>query len=124
MAITFKQVQEYLNAISRNANLDPTNSRHGAFWNQTYQQFISGSVPSKTCDGNPVPIIDPVDKLNSAFYQILFAGWCGMPQMPKTGPFITSADYSVTLSDGAVITGDQIAKNIREWLQSGAPENG
>ena len=54
--------------------------------------------PNKHCNGEVVPILDPVDKVNSAFNQILRKGWFGMPQMPKTGPFVTDKNYSVTLN--------------------------
>jgi hypothetical protein len=124
MAITFARLQEYLTAIATKANLDAANSRHGVFWNTTYQQFITGFVPNKQCSGHPVPIVDPANRPNSAFNQILRAGWCGMPQMPKTGPFPTDAGYSVTLSDGTTMTGAQILQDIQEWLTAGAPEHG
>ena len=124
MAITFRRLQEYLNAIAANGNLDPANSRHGVFWNQSYSSFISGTVPNKVCNGHPVPIIDPVNKGQSAFNQILRGTWCGMPQMPRTGPFVTNPNYSVTLSDGTVVTGTKILQDIQEWLDAGAPENG
>jgi hypothetical protein len=124
MAITFARLQEYLNKIGDKANLDPANSRHGVFWNGTYQAFMNGVVPKKTCNGQPVPIIDPVNKANSAFNQILRAGWCDMPQMPKTGPFVTDPGYSITLADGTNVSGAQILKDIQDWLNAGAPENG
>jgi hypothetical protein len=124
MAITFKKLQEYLNAIATNANLDVANSAHGVFWNTTYQAFMDGTVPDKHCNGQPVLIMDAVNKVNSAFNQILRAGWCGMPQMPKTGPFATNANYLVTLSDGSKVTGAKILQDIQDWLQAGAPENG
>lgn len=124
MAITYKRLQEYLNAIAAHANLDASNARHGVFWNTTYDAFRNGVVPNKRCNGQPVPILDPANKVNSAFNQILRGGWCGMPQMPKTGPFATDANYSVTLSDGTKVTGAQILQDINDWLAAGAPENG
>jgi hypothetical protein len=127
MAITFARVQEYLNKIGDQANLDPANAGHGVFWNGTYQAFISGVVPNKTCNGQPVPIIDPVNKVNSAFYQILRGPWCtnpAMPQMPKTGPFVTDPGYSITLGDGTNVSGTQILQDIQNWLAAGAPEHG
>jgi hypothetical protein len=122
MAITFRRLQEYLNAIAAHANLDAANSAHGVFWNTTYDAFKNGVVPHKRCGGQPVPILDPVDKVNSAFAQILRGGWCGMPQMPKTGPFATDPGYSVTLADGSTVTGQQILNDIYDWLAAGAPE--
>lgn len=124
MAITFQRLQTYLNAIAANANLDVTHSRHGAFWNVSYKEFMTGVVPNKRCNEQPVPIINQDDMPNSAFNLILRAGWCSMPQMPKTGPFATDTGYSVNLSDGANITGAQILSEIQAWLEAGAPENG
>jgi hypothetical protein len=124
MAISFAQVQSYLNAIATKANLDAGNARHGVFWHSSYHDFINGTVPNKQCNGEPVPIIDPDNKLDSAFYRILQAGWCGMPEMPKTGPFVTDIGYSVELSDGSEVSGDKLLEDIREWLAAGAPENG
>jgi hypothetical protein len=124
MAITFSRLQSYLTAIAAKANLDAANSRHRVFWNTSYQGFMTGNVPSKTCNGQPVPIIDQANKPNSAFNQILRAGWCGMPQMPKTGPYATDKGYTVTLSDKTTVTGDKILQDIQEWLEAGAPENG
>jgi hypothetical protein len=124
MAITFVRFQEYLNKVADNANLDPANSGHGVFWNTTYQAFITGTVPNKQCNGQAVPIIDPVNKTNSAFNQILRGAWCNMPQMPKTGPYITDANYSITLDDGTKVSGTKILQDIQDWLSAGAPENG
>jgi len=127
MAITFNRVKDYLNAIAANANLDPSNSGHGVFWNTDYNSFIYGPVPSKTCGPTPVPIINSADKVNSAFYLILKGSWCTapiMPQMPKTGPFVTDPGYSVDLPDGTTISGVQILQDIENWLRGGALENG
>jgi hypothetical protein len=124
MAITFIRLQSYLTAIAAKANGDAANSGHGVFWNTTYQVFITANVPSKTCNGQPVPIVNQADKPNSAFNLILRAGWCGKPQMPKTGPYLTDKGYTVKLSDGTIITGQQILDDIQNWLVAGAPENG
>jgi hypothetical protein len=124
VTILFKRLQEYLDAIAAKANLDVANAGHGVFWSVSYNQFIGGVIPNKRCNGQPVPIIDPNDKAQSAFFLILQGGWCGMPQMPRTGPYLTANGYSVTLSDGSVITGAQIIHDIREWLEGGALENG
>lgn len=124
MAISFTRLQEYLDAIAAKGNLDAANSGHRVFWNVSYNDFINGSIPNKHCNSQPIPIIDQNNKVRSAFYQILRGGWCGMPQMPRTGPFATSDNYSVKLTDGSVITGAKILQDIKEWLESGAPENG
>jgi hypothetical protein len=124
MAITFVKVQEYFNKIAEKAHLDPANSGHGVFWNTTYQNFVAGQIPNKRCNSQPIPIIDPLHKAQSAFYQILQGGWCSMPQMPKTGPFITDEGYSITLGDGSSITGKEILKDLKDWLEADAPEHG
>ena len=124
MTIGFTRLQEYLDAIARKANLDPANSRHGVFWHTSYQAFVTGNVPNKHCNGDVVPIIDPANAVNSAFNQILRGSWCAMPQMPKTGPFVTDDDYFVILADGSRIDGPTILADIQSWLQAGAPENG
>jgi hypothetical protein len=124
MAMTYAKVQQYLDAIAAKANLDASNAGHGVFWHVSYYDFVNGSIPHKQCDGRAVPIIDPNDKTQSAFFLILKAGWCGMPQMPRTGPFITGSTYSVTLSDGSVIAGDKLLQDIHDWLAAGALENG
>lgn len=122
MTITFSRIQEYLDAVALNANLDVGNSGHKAFWHKTYSEFITENVPSKSCLGTPVPIIDSSNRRNSAFFQILQGTWCGMPKMPKTGPFVLDPGYTVTLRDGTTITGQQILNDIGVWLDDGAPE--
>jgi hypothetical protein len=127
MAITFSRLKQYLDAIAAKGNLDPSDSGHGVFWNTDYASFVKGFVPSKKCGGQPVPIIKQPDAVNSAFLQILQGTWCtapAMPQMPKTGPFVTDAGYSVTLADGTAVTGETILQDIHDWLAAGAPENG
>jgi hypothetical protein len=124
MTITFSRLKEYLNAIAHKAHLDPASSRHGVFWNTSYEAFMTGIVPNKHCEGQVVPIIDPVNKVNSAFNQILRGSWCAMPQMPKTGPFVTDSGYFVVLADGTRVEGSQILADIQDWLAAGAPENG
>jgi hypothetical protein len=124
MAITFTRLKEYLDAIAAKANLNPADAAHGVFWDTTYDVFKTGAVPHKRCRGEIVPILDPANKVNSAFYQILRGGWCSMPQMPRTGPYLTDEGYSVTLNDKTIVTGAQILHDIEEWLHAGAPENG
>jgi hypothetical protein len=122
MPITYQRVQSYLDAIAAKANLDAANATHGVFWHCSYSDFINGTVPNKQCNDKPVPIIDANNKLDSAFYKILQEGWCRMPRMPKTGPFVTDTGYSVTLADGTEVGGATILEDIREWLAAGAPE--
>ena len=126
MAITFKRVKDYLNAIEANGNVPAANAPHGVWWNIDYPSFVNGVVPTKICNGAPVPILNHGNLTQSAFFLILQHGWCGappMPQMPLTGPFITSPGYSVQLPDGTAVTGAQIIKDLGDWLAAGAPEN-
>jgi len=51
-------------------------------------------------------------------------GFCGRGQMSPGGPSITDANYSLTLSDGAVVTGVQVKQDIHNWFAVGAPDNG
>jgi len=124
MAITFTKLKDYLEAIANAGNLDASDSGHGRFWNTDYASFVSGTVPSKHCGGQPVPIINQPDKVNSAFFLILQAAWCTMPQMPRTGPFATDPNYTVNLLDGTAVPGTKILQDIHDWLAAGAPENG
>ena len=127
MAITFSRLQQYLDAIANNANLDVGSSGHGAFWRTDYNKFSTGTVPTKSCGMTPVPILNSADKVNSAFFLILKGSFCTapkMPQMPKTGPFVTDPIYKVQLPDKSSITGAQILLDIEDWLRAGAPEHG
>ena len=69
--------------------------------------------------------------LQSAFYVILTNpnGSGGFPQMPgggptpPAGPFITDANYTVTLpGSNTTISGAEIAANIESWLSNKYPE--
>lgn len=127
MAITFSRLKDYLNAIDANGNLSASGSGHGIWWTIDYPSFRKGTIPSKSCNGTPVPILNQSDLTQSAFFLILQHGWCTapqMPQMPRTGPFVTDAGYSLKLPDGSVVSGAQIIKDIGAWLAAGAPENG
>ncbi len=128
--MTFAKVRSYLNAILRAPGLqgDINNSPHGAFWDtMSYSEFVNGAVPGgarTTCQGQPTPIIDKNNPAQSPLYLILTQpnGFCGMPQMPEFGPFITDPGYQTTLPDGTPITGDEIRQGLLEWLTNGFPE--
>jgi hypothetical protein len=124
MTITFNQLQNYLDAIAAKANLNVGDSRHGVFWRVSYSEFKDGFVPNKRCEDLPVPILDPVDLSRSAFFTILQSSFCGMPKMPKTGPFVIDPEYTVVLPDGSTVSGQTIISDIKEWLEAGAPEAG
>jgi hypothetical protein len=138
MPTKYSDVVMYLDAIANNANGDVASAPHGYWWhvnqdiNQAplaYNDFVTGTVFGVTgSSGNPIPIIGTdskqTDPLQSEFYILLSTpnGSGGFPQMPKGGPFITDAGFSVTLSDNATVTGAQIMTNLEEWLGHGYPE--
>jgi len=122
--IKYAQIQSYLDAIAAKANLDVEDSNHKSFWKVSYNDFVNGVVPGITCQGNPIPLIDKQDPGNSAFYLVLTGDkkFCSKPQMPKTGPFVTDPNYSVTLANGTAVTGAQILADIHDWLTNGFPQ--
>jgi hypothetical protein len=76
-----------------------------------------GTIPV----GQPIPIIDKANPINSSFFAILKAGFAGKRQMPGGGPLITAANYQVTVA-GKTVTGQQIQDDIASWLNNGFPE--
>jgi hypothetical protein len=138
MPTKYSDVVMYLDAIANNANGNVASAPHGYWWhvnqdiNQAalaYNDFVKGTVFGVTgSSGNLIPIIGTdskqTDPLQSEFYILLSTrgGSGGFPQMPKGGPFITDADFSVTLSDNTTVTGAQIMTNLEEWLGHGYPE--
>ena len=122
--VTFAKVQAYLDAVAANASIDIGNSPHLSFWSVPYATFVTGNVPNVSDHGSPVSIIDPANPLQSPLYVILTdpKGWHGKRQMPGGGPYITDADYSVTLADGTPVTGQQIQADLADWLTKGFPE--
>ena len=128
MPISYAKVTSYLDAIAAKGNLDVANSPHGQFWSgMTRDQFVTGTVPGVLCHGAPIPIVDqsnlPASAANSAILLILtqMTGVCNKGQMPKTGPFITDQNYTVTLADGSIVSGTQIQNDILDWLNHGFP---
>jgi hypothetical protein len=133
--ILFADIQAYLDAIADNPNNtgDVESSNHRRFWQTTYLEFTTGSVPLETCNNAPIPIVGKVagnpnvDPAQCPFFQALTSptGWCNKGTMPKFGPptsFITDQNYKITLKDGTVLTGTQIQDNITWWLGHGLPE--
>jgi len=132
MAIKYADIIAYLDAIANNANNDVGSAPHGYWWhvnqdiNQAplaYNDFVTGTV-----FGIGVPIIGTDSKqsnpLQSAFYLVLSTkgGAGGFPQMPRGGPYITDAGFSVQLANGDTITGAQIMTNMNAWLGNGYPQ--
>jgi hypothetical protein len=133
--VVFADIQAYLDAIADNPddNGKADKANHGRFWQTTYQDFISTTVPGENCHGAKIPIVGKtpgspnVDPLQCPFYQALKgpSGWCNKGQMPKNGPakaFITDPAYKVTLKDGTIVTGAEIQANIESWLGNGLQE--
>jgi hypothetical protein len=115
----------YLEGIANNPanNRDVDISNHLRFWSVSYQSFVSGNVPGENCNGNPIPIVNK-DPAQCALYQALKnpSGECSLGQMPKKGPFITDAGYTVKLSNGTSISGADIDADIVWWLTNNMPE--
>lgn len=123
--VVFGDIQMYLEAIANNPKdkRKVDNSGHGRFWNVSYTQFMTGTVPNEDCNGGAIPIVNK-DPAQCSFYQALRgkSGWCQLGQMPLAGPFITDPGYSVQLSNGATISGVDIDANIVLWLTNNTPE--
>jgi hypothetical protein len=126
--ISFARLQEYLDLVVKKQDGDVTNAPHLRFW-KDHATLTMTPLPRPKCQGQPifpVKFLDPertrVDADNSPLFLILtnFNGFCQKEQMPPRGPFITAANYSLTLSDGTVVSGDQIKQDIHDWLAAGA----
>jgi hypothetical protein len=121
--ITYETLIKYLDAIDQNGNLSASGAPHGVFWkdaagnNLPLATFKSLSI---TVPNGPVQIFNPAQYDQSPLYLILLGPWNGRPQMPKTGPYITDAGYSVTV-DGNAVTGAQIQADFLAWLKQQFP---
>ena len=131
MTIKFSRLQEYLDLIVSNAGDNINTSPHKRFW-ATHQSLTAQPLPAPKCqnaDIFAVKYLDAahtgVDADNSPLFIILTNanGFCGKVQMPPLGPFITDQGFQLTLSDGTVVTGDQIKNDIHDWLAAGAPDD-
>jgi hypothetical protein len=129
MTISFSRLQEYLDVIVANEGGNIGASPHKRFWS-TYQSLTSQPIPQPKCQGQaiyPIKYVDAartqVDADNSPLYVILSknTGFCGKVQMPPGGPYVTDANYSISLADGSIVTGVQILNDIHDWLAAGAP---
>jgi hypothetical protein len=124
--IRYADILNYLTAIANKANNPIDGSPHGTWWSGlSYNDFKTGQVTNLG-----IPIMDSSNPLQSNFYVILTNpnGCQGFNQMPgggptpPAGPFITDANYTVTLPDNTTISGAQIAANMQSWLSNGFPE--
>jgi hypothetical protein len=132
MPITFARLQEYLDLMVRKAGGNLGVSPHRRFWT-TYEALTQNPIPRPKCQGQdifPVKFLDEkrtkVDADNSPLYVILTDsnGFCEKAQMPLGGPFLGDNNYSLTLSDGTVVKGDQVKQDIHDWLAAGARNDG
>lgn len=132
MPISFARLQEYLDRIVEKNGGNVGFSPHKRFWS-SHQSLTKQPIPAPKCQGQPIfPVkyVDAaqtqVDADNSPLFLILtdLNGFCNRDQMPPGGPFIVDANYSLTLLDGTSVTGDQIKKDIHDWLAAGAPADG
>jgi hypothetical protein len=131
MTISFARLQEYLDLIVAKAGDDIEASPHKKFW-RSHEVLTTQPLPRPKCQGQdifPVKFIDEartkVDADNSPLFLILTerSGFCQKDQMPPGGPFIVDAGYTLTLSDGTIVTGAQIRQDIHDWLLAGAPND-
>lgn len=129
--ISFVRLQEYLDLIVKKNGGDISSAPHVRFW-KDHATLTTTPIPRPKCQGQPifpVKFLDPertrVDADNSPLFLILTDrnGFCQKEQMPPGGPFIVDANYSITLADATVVTGDQIRQDIHGWLAAGAPND-
>lgn len=124
--IGFDTVKAYLDGLLELSGLFPRH--HGTFWRVDYDTFKDGTVPEHapvvTCQNAPIPIIDKVAPEKSPFYLILTDtnGWCGIPQMPFGGPFITDDNLQIPLANNTIVTGKQVREDLALWLKNGFPK--
>ena len=123
----FTDVQNILDAIAAADTGNPLpsaphNTESGApFWRETgnldsdYTTFTTGTVPNFGSQ-----IMDQAEPLNSLFLTMLLGTGPGA-QMPLGGPFITDADYQVSVN-GTMMSGQDIRTTLESWLQSGFPK--
>jgi hypothetical protein len=129
MPVPFTRIKAYLDAIAANATFNVSGSPHDKFWDVTRDEFVAMNVPGVMCttagQAHPIPVVVVGNSAQSAILQILIAdrAVCRKRQMPGGGgPFITDPGYSVTLSDGAVVTGATIQADIAAWIDGGCPQ--
>jgi hypothetical protein len=122
-AITYERLIKYLDAIDLQGDLSADGAPHGKFWkdpggnNLPLATFKGLSI---TVPGGPVKIFNAAQADQSPLYLILLGTWNGRPQMPKTGPWITDPNYSVTI-DGSPVSGKQIQTDFLAWLKQEFP---
>lgn len=125
-AIAYETIIKYMDAIDLKGHRKAVNAPHGRFWKDTQGNnlplatFKSLTIPGVNCNGAPVPAFNPTQPDQSPLYLILIGPWCNKVQMPKLGPHITDAGYSVVV-DGTSVAGDQIKADLLAWLNQEFP---
>lgn len=131
MPITFSRLQEYLDLIVQKEGGNVSGAPHLRFW-VDHNTLTTQPLPRPKCQGQsifPIKFLDAertkVDADNSPLFLILTdpGGFCQKEQMPPGGPFLNDTNYSLTLSDGTIVTGDQVKQDIHGWLAAGALDN-
>ncbi|AAY91918.1 hypothetical protein D3X12_18250 [Pseudomonas protegens] len=112
---TFKDVQNLLDAFVAQNNLPISGAPHGAFWQTSYQSFVTGNVPGiqNPETGQAVPILVKGDGAHSNLIYAL-SGTPGTPwgpdgdfgQMPPGGPFLPQAQID----------------ELSAWISQGCPQ--
>ncbi|KTC44481.1 hypothetical protein LGQ10_01760 [Pseudomonas sp. L5B5] len=109
---SFKDVQNLLDTFVAQNNLDISGAPHGAFWQTSYQAFVTGSVPGvqNPSTGQALPILVKGDGAHSNIIYALsgtqgtFWGPDGaFGQMPPGGPYLAQAqldELSAWISKG------------------------
>jgi hypothetical protein len=125
--MNYARLIQYLDAIATPA-IDV--SRHGPFWRNAdgaplpYAAFVGLEVPGGvTCNNAPVRVINIAHPTDSPLLRILLGDWCNNPQMPFGVRKITDDHFEVELDSGERVTGQNIQRDILEWLNLGYPEH-
>lgn len=122
----YHELQTFINDIMRRNISSQTNrpeledaldTRHGAFWNLPYNDFINGNVPKvKDPDtGLPMRILIPGSSAQSNIILAL-KGAPGSPFDPETGNFTQMP------ADGPPMFTDAEIAEIADWIDRGCPE--
>jgi len=105
----FKDVQDLLNAFVSNHTIPINQSPHGEFWNTSYNNFVTGTVPNIG-----LPILTKGDAANSTIIKILKGPLKGgYPRMPyNSGPL--PLDDLFPLQDSVISV-------LSKWIQDSCP---
>src|SRR3984885_9666539 len=116
---SFTDVQAFFNNFISANNIQILQAPHGAFWNTSYDNFVTGNVPN-VVDPNtnlPIPVLTKGDGAHSNIVYAL-AGrpntlWdpnnpAGFGQMPYGGPYFSTAQIN----------------DLSNWITAGCPQFG